>query len=149
MLACRSMEKIRSKIITYLFKPWKTNGLHEKYGFITVLKMLYPEVVRKIRSRECPFCGRKFKQFSGIMLHLTCKRSNGKGGFCYFEFLNMLHHVMDVYYEAKYVVEIEKCGSRKKLGTYRITDHATGERHYFKTLAEAVGFYVNNYVKVG
>jgi len=143
MLACRSMGKIRSKIITYLFRPWKTNGLHERYGFIIVLKMLYPDVVRKIRSRECPWCGRKFKQFSGIMLHLACKRSSG---FCRFEFLNVLYHVMDVYFEAKYA--IKRLHRLRAHGRYRIVDPATGERHYFKTISEAVRFYVNNYVKV-
>jgi len=143
----RSYEMIRNTIVTYLFKPWKVNGFHERYGFIVALKMLYPEVVRSIRSRTCPFCGRRFKQFTNIRQHLVRRKVNGNGSLCYYEFLNIIYHVVDVYYEAKHVIEIEKQGNRK-LGTYRITDPATGVRHYFKTISEAVRFYVNNYVKV-
>ena len=136
-------EFYRNLACTYLFKPWKVNGVHERYGFIAVLKMLYPEVVRSIRSRTCPFCGRRFKRFSDIKQHLTYAHGFHRRTLCYYEFLDMLQHVAAVFMEAKNtIIPNFSHGPRAK---YRLRDRQ-GVQHCFKTIAEAVKFYIKEYM---
>ena len=126
--------RLRDEVLKCLFKP-KKRRIPRYVGVFTALKTLYPDVVSKIEKLECPFCGRKFRISSSIIVHLTHNRHNSN--YCSFKLLNIVDHVIEVYLEVK--AKFTSTGDMKK---YVIEDR-NGVKHGFTSITEAITFYIN------
>ncbi|MCD6113932.1 MAG: hypothetical protein J7J78_01365 [Thermoprotei archaeon] len=131
------LETLRNRFEKWLFSGRK--GYFEGLAVVKIAKMLYPEEIRLLRSRKCPWCGRYFATYAGLVVHLKSKS-------CGWQLWSMENHVLEVYVELKQKLEEIKHRKRGR-GNYKLAS-SEGIVYRFKHITEAAAFYVNHVLKV-
>lgn len=143
MYKCTSKTRyvFESYILKYLTRP--TNGIgvckknYDKYTVIQILKIMYPELIVKLKGKVCPFCGKSFRNFSSLSRHLR--------KVCYLSLKRIVNEVINVYEDfrknVKYVTA-KSPTSGKRTQALKVKDKV-----FFK-YCEAVKYYLRLELKL-
>ena len=125
----------------------RTRKLHNTYKYVADL--LYHDELEKIANKECPFCGRKFKNKVALYLHLNRSTSrldfNRRALFgrahsiyksrCYVAFQQMVKDVAETARKVKFIL-------RKDRGAWVV--YAEKPHPKFNSKYEAVKYIIEN-----
>lgn len=102
------------------FLGFKTTSLPNYLKIVA--KELYPEEIKVLRGKKCPFCGRKFTRRSSLFKHLNMSHRSR----CSECFYMIIDYVLETYRRIHYMIR------RIKKGKYVVGDKV------FRTRKEAI-----------
>ena len=95
-------------VINYLLG--KDEPYRNKTLLLTLCDLFAPNINKLAKNKVCPFCGRKFRTYGDLCVHLTKSYKSP----CYLKFMGLVKYIVDSYITLK--KNMYRCHVDKLLG---------------------------------